>query len=309
MSKEVWKMRKKGHKFNGKPCPVCGKTHADMTGSNNPSKRPEVRRKISKKLTGRKLTDEWKAKLWLNRKRKDKFSITCKNCEKVFISSDQKRQFCCNNCNLIYRKVHAKKQKCICLTCGNEFLSYYKQKFCSSKCYGIKKSKHAFISCQVCGKIFWGKIGRKFCSKICYGTTIRGKNNHIHNPKVFKKYLKSMERVWKDPVIQKKRRESLTIYTIDITYFSKNWFNIRRAVLRRDNFRCSECGETNIKKLTVHHIVPLKFSGNNNFDNLITLCKSCHSSIEAKFFKIVREVRLYLGEDLVGNLYGIHSKR
>lgn len=37
--------------------------HADISGDKNPSKRKDVKEKISKALKGRKFTDEWKAKI------------------------------------------------------------------------------------------------------------------------------------------------------------------------------------------------------------------------------------------------------
>jgi len=32
----------------------------------------------------------------------------------------------------------------------------------------------------------------------------------------------------------------------------------------------------------VHHIIPLSQGGTNDLDNLMSLCKSCHSSISVK---------------------------
>ncbi len=53
---------------------------------------------------------------------------------------------------------------------------------------------------------------------------------------------------------------------------------IRKAILKRDNYKCQDCNISN-KKLTIHHIKEshkhpeLKFKRSN----LITLCKRCHS--------------------------------
>ena len=53
---------------------------------------------------------------------------------------------------------------------------------------------------------------------------------------------------------------------------------IRKAILKRDNYKCQDCNISN-KKLTIHHIKEshkhpeLKFKRSN----LITLCQRCHS--------------------------------
>lgn len=56
-----------------------------------------------------------------------------------------------------------------------------------------------------------------------------------------------------------------------------NFWNIREYVFYRDNHTCQYCkGKSGDKILNVHHIEGRK-TGSNSPDNLITLCKSCHS--------------------------------
>jgi 5-methylcytosine-specific restriction endonuclease McrA len=50
----------------------------------------------------------------------------------------------------------------------------------------------------------------------------------------------------------------------------------RRAVLKRDNYRCILCGAT--RNLEVHHIVPRAEGGSNDLANLVTLCTACHDT-------------------------------
>ena len=57
------------------------------------------------------------------------------------------------------------------------------------------------------------------------------------------------------------------------------WKIIRQIVLERDGFICQECGKSDCL-LDVHHIKPYRISNDNSIDNLITLCRSCHSRIE-----------------------------
>ena len=47
-------------------------------------------------------------------------------------------------------------------------------------------------------------------------------------------------------------------------------------VLRRDGWRCQSCGS--MKQLEVHHQQYRSHSGEDVEDNLITLCRKCHSS-------------------------------
>lgn len=49
---------------------------------------------------------------------------------------------------------------------------------------------------------------------------------------------------------------------------------LKKCIKERDNYQCKECGNTKAK-LAVHHIDYNKY--NNNHNNLITLCFSCHS--------------------------------
>ena len=64
-----------------------------------------------------------------------------------------------------------------------------------------------------------------------------------------------------------------------------NFNGNRNKVLKRDKNSCCICGINNKSKLVVHHIdgngrnVKNK---NNNMENLITLCRSCHLKIHSK---------------------------
>ena len=49
---------------------------------------------------------------------------------------------------------------------------------------------------------------------------------------------------------------------------------MRERVLRRDSWRCQECGA--FENLHVHHMKPRSQLGGDTMDNLITLCADCH---------------------------------
>ncbi len=58
-----------------------------------------------------------------------------------------------------------------------------------------------------------------------------------------------------------------------------NFFNVREYVLFRDNHKCQMCfSKSKDKILNVHHIVSRK-KGANSPDNLVTLCKTCHTKV------------------------------
>ncbi|USN96038.1 MAG: WYL domain-containing protein [Candidatus Nomurabacteria bacterium] len=53
-----------------------------------------------------------------------------------------------------------------------------------------------------------------------------------------------------------------------------SWDLLRKDVLSRDSYRCTNCGSRS--NLTVDHKVPLSLGGTNIMSNLATLCKDCH---------------------------------
>ena len=53
-----------------------------------------------------------------------------------------------------------------------------------------------------------------------------------------------------------------------------SWYAIRRQVISRDG-GCVDCRST--QQLEAHHIVAVKDGGLPNPENLVTLCKRCHS--------------------------------
>jgi len=53
---------------------------------------------------------------------------------------------------------------------------------------------------------------------------------------------------------------------------------LRKNVFERDNFTCQKCKiqDKTVRILEAHHITPLVMEGNDDLDNLITLCNDCH---------------------------------
>lgn len=77
----------------------------------------------------------------------------------------------------------------------------------------------------------------------------------------------------------KKRHNILNHYLIDNSSktkldnqnIDKNLYNF---VHEKYNYQCAKCGSK--ESLQIHHILPLSEGGQNNIDNLILLCHSCH---------------------------------
>ena len=70
--------------------------------------------------------------------------------------------------------------------------------------------------------------------------------------------------------------------------YGDDWNKIRLTIYKRDNYTCQECSITMAETKKAHHIhhkIPFVESRDNSFDNLITLCPSCHRKIEAKLMR------------------------
>src|SRR5262249_21918183 len=64
---------------------------------------------------------------------------------------------------------------------------------------------------------------------------------------------------------------------------SADWVNIREPVLRRDKYKCVECGTPcRSAEADVHHLLPRSAGGPDEPSNLITLCDGCHAARHPK---------------------------
>ncbi|MGH9787599.1 MAG: HNH endonuclease [Candidatus Acidiferrales bacterium] len=57
-----------------------------------------------------------------------------------------------------------------------------------------------------------------------------------------------------------------------------HWQWTANQIRNRDNYTCQVCGRRKSRKtrLTVDHMVPLRLSMDDDWTNLITVCKACH---------------------------------
>lgn len=161
-----------------------------------------------------------------------------------------------------------------CAVCGATFqvapsrLKHGRGVHCSKECqYIANREKLATgdrttLVCIGCGNEFdrlnsWLKKGKgmgKFCSRECRDEHWKGELNPN----------------WQDGSGVYKR--------------GPHWHSIRRAVLKRDNYECQECGSKD--DLHVHHKIPFRMFEDadeaNHESNLITLCPPCHRKEDAR---------------------------
>lgn len=184
--------------------------------------------------------------------------LTCQYCGKTFTprrvayrsrnGSMTIKKFCSTECYEKSREMPV----AICKTCGKEFRArafHGRQRYCSKECtVGVQRAARVTLVCETCGKEFWVYKWRtifqnpRYCSGVCANNIKRSDNE---------------------------RFSRLT---------SKSWATTRREVIARDGRKCRVCGA--VEQLTVHHIVPWVKSRNDDKSNLITLCRSCHMSVE-----------------------------
>lgn len=58
---------------------------------------------------------------------------------------------------------------------------------------------------------------------------------------------------------------------------SPKWYSLKRTVLARDGYKCRVCSSTT--DLQVHHITYIGLGGNEELEDLATLCGTCHSKL------------------------------
>jgi 5-methylcytosine-specific restriction endonuclease McrA len=69
----------------------------------------------------------------------------------------------------------------------------------------------------------------------------------------------------------------------------------RKNILRRDEFTCQYCG-TKVGPMTVDHVIPKKWGGNDTWENLVCACVKCNTrkgdnSLKEAGFELLRAPR------------------
>lgn len=209
----------------------------------------------------------------------------------------------CNKCSKSrVEKAERVKRSVKCKECGNIFSTisnYSNIAYCSDDCrrnFAIrtrtKSSKKYNIKCKICGLIFESEFATtKYCSDNCRNKVIYNKKNNItkNNYEYIIKYKVT-------DLINKCKESSNKISKIYYTFGFTS--NVMEEVKDRDNWECQICGKRT--SLEIHHIVKVKYGGDSNTNNLITLCTSCHRAIDSlniehAIKKCTRNAMEYLG--------------
>jgi len=78
---------------------------------------------------------------------------------------------------------------------------------------------------------------------------------------------------------------------------------LRQEVRERDNHECRFCEFDD--NLHTHHVIPRKAGGSDSLENLITVCASCHKTIESTQGKALKRLKNELQNNLLQNLDSI----
>jgi hypothetical protein len=134
-----------------------------------------------------------------------------------------------------------------------------------------------------------------FCNENCYNFW---KEDNKFEDENYKILLKEKENLEIDINILKEEIESLKENLKD--EYNKGYINgldSYKQVLKIRNI-CPHCKNHIIE--SVHHIIPRKFNGNDDADNLIALCFKCHDKIEILTYELFISNKKYSQNELFG---------
>lgn len=196
------------------------------------------------------------------------------------------RKYGFNNCAVsrLRRKLgilaYKSRKELICPICNKIFYKWISRRdreersgkfYCSRECVDKSHITRQLVHCEYCNKEIYkvpyniNNFKHHFCSVGCRDSWNVGMNHSR----------------WKGGGV-----------------YGTGWGKQKTICLERDN-DCQNCGS--VDKLTVHHIIPFKFSKDNSLENLITVCESCHlmvskmyDTIETRplYFNLINSIRI-----------------
>jgi len=198
----------------------------------------------------------------------------CIICQKPI--TKERRKTCSKKCrykavSLANRKEnHRKIVEIVCKYCGKFIRTrsqfkmshqYFKKGYCTRRCQ--KLAERIEKTCLMCGKKFKVKKCQetaKYCSQDCYNKSKKGKivnqmfgsDNPNWNPN-------KQPRTYPSPYLKEK-------------------------VMERDNYKCYICGSK--EDLHVHHAREFRFVRKHDYNNLLTLCSTCHWLVHRKQYQL-----------------------
>lgn len=240
---------------------------------------------------------------------------TCPTCGKDFVTDKRRSIHCSRHCSASDHRSWNKGRtiKHICPTCGKEYIAGHNRSiYCSRRCSvlsrpawnkgltGLPASRPKNGTdkvCALCGATFYAPNSNstaQYCSRQCYAKARYGESHLIAKPCVicgtpFSTYPSARKTTCSAACSHERKRLSLLGEKSHLwrggktAPYHKDWHEQRRLALERDGYRCALCGSTD--RIGVHHIIPHRYSHSHDLDNLVTLCRSCHSRQELKVNK------------------------
>jgi len=135
------------------------------------------------------------------------------------------------------------------------------KQYCSKECRDTKQKL-----CPICGEKFKTKYRRKYCSDKCKKIGVKYKNKIQQTELDLNKNNDDIRLIFNGKPIN----------TWHISGFTEK---LKNNILERDDYKCYVCGKKT--NLHVHHIISRIEGGPHIPENLITLCGSCHKSVES----------------------------
>jgi len=166
------------------------------------------------------------------------------------------------------------KKTATCEHCGTEYedfpakINRCEHTYCSRQCAGKGRMAERNVNCHQCGEVVdkpprrTKRSERNFCSKECLSEWASEFHAGRNGP------------MWRGGESYHPRN------------YGPNWDEQRQKAIERAGHRCMMCDSTS--DLVVHHKRPLRtfdrdkrewWETANSLDNLLTLCRSCHSIV------------------------------
>lgn len=180
------------------------------------------------------------------------------------------RHFCSNECK---SEAYKNRVKLECDNCGDDFerrKSHYDEctnQFCSVACRAEYESTRHSVECKNCGQLTektgyqYRNADAHYCSTECRNEHQQGDN---HPSWISGSWL---------------------LKTLRRHVGEFRWRNRFDHLDMASPLKCEACGatedEVNQSALDTHHIVPVMAGGSNHPENLMTLCRPCHRSVDS----------------------------
>jgi hypothetical protein len=160
----------------------------------------------------------------------------------------------------------------------------FRQKMCKPKPEGFGQKMSLIrmgivFSEETRQKMSLSRRGKSHTAEGCQNISLakKGKSLGSHTEECKKKISLALKKKYFNPLLE--------IFPEDKDfYLTDEWIKIRQYVLERDNFTCQDCGRQDCK-LNAHHEIPRKISHDDSYENLKTLCCSCHWKADQKYYR------------------------